>query len=74
MKFYIIDTSSLILIYNGVYKNSAILPLLPKFVINHYFFLKLKLPDLVPSINVSYFFFFFLLNTIIIIIITNIVD
>lgn len=27
------------------------MPLLPKFVINHYFFLKLKLPDLVPSIK-----------------------
>ena len=46
-----IDTGSLILIYNGCAKNSAILPLLPKFVINHYFFLKLKLPDLVPSIK-----------------------
>merc|ERR1712150_13714 len=44
-------TGSLILIFNGCAKNSAILPMLPKFVINHYFFLKLKLPDLVPTIK-----------------------
>jgi integrator complex subunit 4 len=44
--------SSLILIYNAVNENSAILALLPKYIINHYFFLKLKLPELVPNINI----------------------
>jgi integrator complex subunit 4 len=46
--------SSLIMIFNGLKENSSILPLLPYYILNHYFYLKLKLPDLIPSISVSF--------------------
>jgi hypothetical protein len=45
-------TSSLILLFNAVNENSTLLPMLPRYVISHYYFLKLKLPDLVPTIKV----------------------
>lgn len=44
-------TSSLILLFNAVNQNSTLLPMLPRYVINHYFFLKLKIPDLIPQIK-----------------------
>ncbi len=44
-------SSSLILLFNAVNENSTLLPMLPKYVINHYFFLKLQLPDLIPNIK-----------------------
>ncbi|CAF0882956.1 unnamed protein product [Brachionus calyciflorus] len=46
--FYI---STLIMILNSVNQNSAIIPLLPKYIFNHYFYIKLKLPNLIPSIK-----------------------
>ena len=36
---------------NAVYQNSAIIPLLPKYIFNHYFYIKIKHPSLIPTIR-----------------------
>ena len=47
------DISCLILIFNGAKVDPTIVSLLPKYVVNHYFYLKLKIPDCVPTIQVN---------------------
>lgn len=39
------------MIMNAVNQNSAIIPLLPNYIFNHYFYIKIKHPNLIPTIR-----------------------